>query len=216
MGATMVLEAREKKLSGTKRLNIIITGVGGQGIITLATLIARAALLSGTKALVAETHGLSQRGGSVEVHVRLGAVEAPLIPRGEADVLLGLELIETTRRLDYVKTNGVILTSDVIMKPALPGVKLPGRDELIEELQSANRILVVVVPATSMASEVGGLLFVNTMMLGALAASGLLEGLVDPGKLERLVRGLRRGEENYRAYRLGFEYYSGLHRLPKT
>ena len=215
MGATMVLESREKKLSRTKRLNIIITGVGGQGIITLATLIARAALLSGTKALVAETHGLSQRGGSVEVHVRLGAVEAPLIPRGGADVLLGLELIETARRLDYVKTNGVILTSDVIMKPALPGVKMPSRDELIEELQSANRILVVV-PATSMASEVGGLLFVNTMMLGALAASGLLEGLVDPGKLERLVRGLRRGEENYRAYRLGFEYYSGLHGLPKT
>lgn len=215
MGATMVLEAREEKLSEARRLNIIIAGVGGQGIITLATLIARAALLSGTKALVAETHGLSQRGGSVEVHVRLGAVEAPLIPRGEADVILGLELIETARRLDYVKTNGVILTSDVIMKPALPGIKVPGRDELIEELQSANRRLVVV-PATSMASEVGGLLFVNTIMLGALAASGLLKGLVDPGELERLVRGLRRGEENYRAYRLGFEYYSGLHRLPET
>jgi len=79
------------------RLNVVMVGVGGQGLVTAAKVLADAAIDSGTKALVAETHGLSQRGGAVEVHVRLGDVYAPLVPRGRADVLLAFEIIEAAR-----------------------------------------------------------------------------------------------------------------------
>ncbi|MEM0350698.1 MAG: 2-oxoacid:acceptor oxidoreductase family protein, partial [Archaeoglobaceae archaeon] len=68
------------------KLNILVLGVGGQGAITTAHLIARAALKAGLNVISAETHGMAQRGGSVEVHVRIGDVFAPLIPEGSADI----------------------------------------------------------------------------------------------------------------------------------
>jgi len=190
---------------GARKLNILIAGVGGQGLITLATLLARAAVASGSNALVAETHGLSQRGGSVTVHLRLGDVVAPLIPRGGADVLLGLELIEAARTLDYLRVGGSILVSDVVLRPAIPGVRVPSRSELVEYLEKAGGRLYTI-PASKLASEVGGLLYVNTVMLGALAATGVLKGFIDLDVLESLVGGMKRGEENLKAYRLGFNY----------
>ncbi|MEM4476465.1 MAG: 2-oxoacid:acceptor oxidoreductase family protein, partial [Desulfurococcaceae archaeon] len=84
-----------------KRFNILIAGVGGQGLLTLGELIGSAAIESGVDVTIAEVHGLSQRGGSVVVHVRLGPGSSPVIPRGAADLLIGLEAIETARYIDY-------------------------------------------------------------------------------------------------------------------
>ena len=191
------------------RLSILAAGVGGQGIITLASTLARAAIASGTKALVAETHGLSQRGGSVEVHVRLGDVYAPLIAPGDADVLLGLELIEAARRVGHLRGGGLLLTADTILRPAVPGVRVPSREELISAIRrAAGGAEVVVVPARELASSVGGLLFSNMVMLGALAGTGMLEGFVGVDELERVIGTLRRREENLKAFRLGLDYCS--------
>lgn len=188
------------------RLNMLIAGVGGQGIITLARLIAETAVAKGVDALVAETHGLSQRGGSVEVHVRLGRVLAPLTPRGGVDVLLGLELLEAARRTETLSPTGVVLTADVIMKPALPGVKLPPKEEVVRAINEAVDGRLVVVPASKLAREAGGLLYTNTVMLGALAASGLLGDYLTPEDLEGAVSKMKRAEANLKAYKLGFDY----------
>ncbi|MEM0331318.1 MAG: 2-oxoacid:acceptor oxidoreductase family protein, partial [Archaeoglobaceae archaeon] len=78
-------------------LNILVVGVGGQGALTTAHLIARSAMKAGLNVLVAETHGMAQRGGSVEVHVRIGDVHSPLIPDCGADIVLALEPSEALR-----------------------------------------------------------------------------------------------------------------------
>jgi indolepyruvate ferredoxin oxidoreductase beta subunit len=192
-----------------RRLSILVAGVGGQGLITLAATLARAAVASGTKVLVAETHGLSQRGGSVEVHVRLGDVYSPLIAEGDADTVLGLELIETARRAHMVKRDGVILSADTILRPAVPGVKVPKRDELVEAITKATGVKPILVPARQLALKAGSGLYANMVMLGALASTNLLDGLVDLETLERTVSSLRRGRENLEAFRLGFNYCSG-------
>ncbi len=190
-----------------KNLNIVVSGVGGQGLITLATILARSAVESGTKALVAETHGLSQRGGSVEVHVRLGDVLAPLVPKGGADLILGLEMIETARSVPYLKEEGCILASDLMLRPGIPNVKMPKREEIENYLKKLTD-KVYVVPASKIAESVGGTLFTNSVMLGALAGSGLLKEFVNVDVLENNIRGLRMGEQNLRAFRLGFDYCS--------
>ncbi len=191
------------------RLSILTAGVGGQGIITLASTLARAAVANGTKALVAETHGLSQRGGSVEVHIRLGDVHAPLIAPGDADVILGLELIEAARRVSHLRSGGLLLTADTILRPAVPGVRVPSKEELVSAIRrAAGGAEVVIVPARDLASKVGGILFSNMVMLGALAGTGILEGFVGVGELERVIGTLRRREENLKAFRLGLDYCS--------
>lgn len=192
----------------SERLSILLAGVGGQGLITLASTLARAAVASGTKVLVAETHGLSQRGGSVEVHVRLGNVYSPLIAEGDADIVLGLELIEAARRAHTVKDGGMILSADTILRPAVPGVKVPKKEELVNAITEATGIEPVLVPARSLALKAGSGLYSNMVMLGALMATGLLEGFIEIDVLERVVRGLRRGGENLQALRLGFDYCS--------
>lgn len=193
-------------MSRRRTVSILLAGVGGQGLITLASTLARAALAGGTKALVAETHGLSQRGGSVEVHVRLGDVYSPLIAPGDADVILGLELIETARRVKYLKPGGLILSSDEVLRPAVPGVKMPSREELVESIRRAASVNPLLVPARKLAHEVGGSIYSNTIMLGALMATGLLDGLVSVESVERVIRTMKRSEENLKAFHLGFNY----------
>ncbi|HIE36662.1 TPA: indolepyruvate oxidoreductase, partial [Candidatus Geothermarchaeota archaeon] len=100
--------------------NILFAGVGGQGIITLGRLIGSALTNSGFNVLMAETHGLSQRGGSVTVHMRVGDVNSPLVPLGGADLLVGLELIEAVRNLGYLSRDGVKIVNDYIMRPSIP------------------------------------------------------------------------------------------------
>ncbi len=95
------------------RLNIYLAGVGGQGLVTFATVLGDAAIRAGYKVLVAETHGLSQRGGgSIDVHVRIGDVDAPLIPRGGgADVIVAFEILEAFRAIGYANENTVFIVN---------------------------------------------------------------------------------------------------------
>ena len=91
--------------------NLLICGIGGQGILTLSEILGRASVENGLKAIVTMDRGLSQRGGSVKAHIRLGEVYAPMIPRHTADGLLSLEIQETFGYLDYICENTTVVVS---------------------------------------------------------------------------------------------------------
>ena len=91
--------------------NLLICGLGGQGILTLSGILGRASVENGLKAIVTMDRGLSQRGGSVKAHIRLGEVFAPMIPKYTANGLLSLEIQETFGYLDYICENTAVVVS---------------------------------------------------------------------------------------------------------
>jgi len=187
-----------------RRLNIVIVGVGGQGLITAARVLGEAAIEGGCKAIVAETHGLSQRGGAVEVHVRLGDVYSPLVPRGEADVVLSFEMIEAARGAPYLRQGGLLLTSDVLMTPPTPGLKPIKRQQIEDALRRAG-IRYAVVPAREVAEKVGNYVVENMALLGALLGTGLLDGFVDAERVRAKVQELPMADKNLAAFEEGLK-----------
>ena len=187
-----------------RRLNIVIVGVGGQGLITAARVLGEAAIEGGCKAIVAETHGLSQRGGAVEVHVRLGDVYSPLVPRGEADVVLSFEMIEAARGAPYLRQGGLLLTSDVLMTPPTPGLKPIKRQQIEDALRRAG-IRYAVVPAREVAEKVGNYVVENMALLGALLGTGLLDGFVDAERVRVKVQELPMADKNLAAFEEGLK-----------
>lgn len=188
-----------------EELNVVVVGVGGQGQLFLSRLIAEVFARRGIGSLVAETHGMSQRGGSVMVHVRVGSrVRAPLIPLGEAHVMLGMELIESARYLDYLRVGGVALVNKKLIRPAGQLVKL-GEEELVEYISSRTPYLVLLSSSTE-AVKLGVPLSANVHIFGAfvelMELAGLLEGVDDvvPSLLPR-----RQLELNLKLYRMGRE-----------
>ncbi len=151
--------------------NLLIAGVGGQGIILLSDVLGNAAISSGLSVRGSETHGMAQRGGSVVAHVRIGRVRSPLIPRGRADYLLALEPLEALRYLDYLgeRCHAVVSTSPV--PPASVHAKVAGYPDvqaLLAELSEYAEVYPV--EARELAKRAGSVLTANTVMLGALSA----------------------------------------------
>jgi indolepyruvate ferredoxin oxidoreductase beta subunit len=182
--------------------NIIISGVGGQGILTVAAIIDLAALNLGLKVKQAEVHGMSQRGGAVESHLRISTREifSDLIPRGKADLILSLEPMESLRYLPYLSPEGIIVTAT---EPYLNIENYPAQEVLLETIAAtANHLLV---NAASVAKEAGSIKSYNVVMLGA--AAPYLE--IAPEELERAIEIFfsRKGKEmvelNINAFRLG-------------
>src|SRR5512136_406642 len=100
------------------KLDLIFTGVGGQGVVVLSDIFCEAALLEGFDVAKAEIHGMAQRGGSISAHVRLGdKVLSPLIERGKSDVIVGFEVLETTRVLPMLKPNGTAIVNIKYIPP---------------------------------------------------------------------------------------------------
>ncbi|MDP2909679.1 MAG: indolepyruvate oxidoreductase subunit beta [bacterium] len=132
-----------------KTFNIVIAGVGGQGVITLAQLIAEAAFAEGKDVKTSETHGLSQRGGSIESHIRFGEkVYSPLTAQGEADLILSLEILETLRKLKYASKETVFLINGYsISYPGSPSDEEIGK--MMEEIKNRKFI----VPASRICQE---------------------------------------------------------------
>ncbi|MDP8003383.1 MAG: indolepyruvate oxidoreductase subunit beta [Caldisphaera sp.] len=186
-------------------LNILISGIGGQGIITLSRVIAEAAVSDNINAIVSETHGLSQRGGSVEVHLRIGDVYAPLIPKGEADILLSMEIIEAARNISYLRDHGVAITSDTILRPAIPGVKIPKKEDIINEF-SRNKISLYIIPARELSEKAGSYLTENMVLLGALYKIGKLYRFISEDSIRKTISSLRNPELNLKAYKLGADF----------
>lgn len=102
--------------NGVDQFNIVIVGVGGQGLITLLQIIAEAALSAGFDVKTSELHGLSQRGGSVEVHIRFGQkIYSPLVAQGKADFILSLEIQESLRAAYFADSQTIYLINKYVV-----------------------------------------------------------------------------------------------------
>jgi indolepyruvate ferredoxin oxidoreductase, beta subunit len=157
------------------KVNIIITGVGGQGIITASNILGKAAVKSNINVYVAEVHGMAQRGGSVNCTVRMGNVSGPLVPTGSADVILSLEPSETLRYIKFTNKKTKIITDINPVIPFTVGVgtdKYPDTSLVFKELEKYG--ILYKLDATKISKESGSLVTKNIVMLGALAAADVL------------------------------------------
>ena len=144
--------------------NIIISGVGGQGILTIASIIDLAAMHIGLNVKQAEVHGMSQRGGEVQSHLRISNSEifSDLIPLGKADVIISVEPLEALRYAPFLSGNGVIITATESVKNIS---NYPDIDLLIEGLK--NTAHTIFINATEIAQIIGNAKSYNIVMLGA-------------------------------------------------
>ena len=153
------------------KLDTIFSGIGGQGVVVLSDIYCEAALLDGCDVAKAEVHGMAQRGGSIVAYARIGdKVESPLIETGNADVLVGFEILETARALPMLKRNGDVVVNMKYIPPSCvqSGVKFKKTGELMQLLKSKARVFEV--DGIGIADKLGNLLVVNTVLLGALSA----------------------------------------------
>ncbi|MBE9485793.1 MAG: indolepyruvate oxidoreductase subunit beta [Chloroflexi bacterium] len=150
--------------------NILLAGVGGQGILLASEVLSEVMLMAGMDVKKNEIHGMSQRGGSVVSHVRYGEkVYSPIIPEGEVDILFSFELLETCRYLPLVRKNGQIVVNNLKIAP--PSVALGQREypeNLAEEIRKKFPATIVV-NGLDLALEAGNAKTVNTVLLGALS-----------------------------------------------
>ncbi len=153
------------------KYNISIAGVGGTGVLTLAGIISQTAIDQGYKAIMTETHGLSQRMGSVVSDVRIGDVHGFQIPKYSADVLIGVDPVEALRYIFKVKKDGVLIMNEEIIVPPEYArdreKKMPTIDELIEQARKFVKSIYVI-NAKELAEKAGLLLTQNTVLFGAL------------------------------------------------
>ncbi len=190
------------------KLNILIVGVGGQGALTTSGIIARAAMKAGLNVVSAETHGMAQRGGSVEVHVRIGDVKAPLIPEGGADVMIALEPSEALRYARFLNRKSIIIlnTRKIIPPSVTAGVgKYPELDEIISELRKISP-RIIPVNASDLAEKAGNVLATNVVVVGMLLGYFSLPFTVK--HVEEVIREVMPGkivDLNLRALKMGYE-----------
>lgn len=153
-------------------LNVLMAGVGGQGVLVASEALALAALAEGLQATQSEVHGVAQRGGSVVSHVRLGPrVHSPLIRCGEADVLYAAERLEALRYAHYLKPAGFVAMDERRIRPIqMPGEPEKPYPENVPEFLRGKGLTVLVVPATQTALDLGDKRCANMVLLGALSS----------------------------------------------
>lgn len=190
-----------------KTTRVVIAGVGGQGTLLATRLIAETAIKQGLNVRIGETYGMAQRGGPVMGHIQIGETYSPQIRPGEADALLGFELAEATRRgVTYLKQGGLAIVNCKKIPPVevISGMRnYPEKDELVKLLKKVSS-KVAVFDATSLAEKAGDPIATNIVMLGALAASGILPfGENDITTMMKESIPARFLELNTKAFRLG-------------
>lgn len=155
---------------------IFFVGTGGQGTLTATRLLAQAALCAGLEAVAGEVHGMAQRGGVVESTLLIGGWRGARLDLGEADILLGFEMLETLRALPWLKNGGTVFSSTEEIPPlpvALGHEEYPSRDEIETELR-VRAEKCVFVPCPELGRQAGAVKSANTALLGAICSSGLL------------------------------------------
>ncbi|MGN0729294.1 indolepyruvate oxidoreductase subunit beta [Treponema sp.] len=153
-------------------INILICGIGGQGTVLAAKLLDQAALLGGLTVHSAETIGMAQRGGSVVSHVRIGEdCWSPLIPFGQADMIIAFEMTEAARNIRYLKKNGTMIVNSHIAT----GAENSGGLDILEFLEK-NCASLHIVDSKKICAELGTPKVANTVLLGAALSHGI-EGI---------------------------------------
>ena len=144
--------------------NVILAGVGGQGILTLAAIVDYAAMLSGFHIKQAEVHGMSQRGGAVQSHLRISDKEiySDLIPKGKADLIISLELMESLRYLPFLSEDGIIITATETVKNI---TDYPEEEQIMQQINDSG-FKHIFIDARKTALEAGSAKVENVVMVG--------------------------------------------------
>ncbi len=144
--------------------NIILSGVGGQGILTIAAILDTAALSQNLYVKQSEVHGMSQRGGAVQSHVRISDKEvySDLIPKGKADMILSVEPMELLRYIPYLKDKGWLITDS---HPFVNTSDYPEKQDLYKQIKSYPHHIII--NATEIAKKLGNSKAANMVLLGA-------------------------------------------------
>lgn len=183
--------------------NILLVGVGGQGILVASEIIAEALMLADFDVKKSEVHGMAQRGGSVVSHVRFGEkVYSPIIPEGEADILVGFELLEAYRYLHLLKANGKIVVNDLKINPPIVSIGQEaypeGLSEKIKKFYPDSEL----VDGLALARQAGNVRTANTVLIGALSKLSSIDEKYWLSAMERMVPG-KTFEVNRKAFELG-------------
>ena len=187
--------------------DIILAGVGGQGILSIATVIGSAALEQGLHLKQAEVHGMSQRGGDVQSNLRLSSdpIYSDLIPKGGADIIVSLEPMEAIRYVPYLAPDGWVITNTT---PLVNIPDYPDMEKVMDELNHLPQVMALDVD--SIAKDLGNPRGANMVLLGAMSA---VLHILEPEKLREGIRRIfgRKGEavveSNIKAFDAGLEYF---------
>jgi indolepyruvate ferredoxin oxidoreductase beta subunit len=177
------------------KCDILVVGVGGQGILVTSNIIGQAALDAGYDVKKSETHGMAQRGGSVVTHIRIGdKVHAPLILKGEADLLIASEPVEALRYMDYLGPKGKAIVNSIPVKV----LGYPDEKSVAAELKKQDAI---VFDALSLGVKAGHSLTQNTALVGAASKYLPMKEEVIKAAIKKVVS--KKVDENIKAFELG-------------
>lgn len=191
--------------------DIVLAGTGGQGVLLFAKVLGEAAVKEGYNVRVSEIHGMAQRGGAVVSHVRIGQkVTSPTVLEGTADVIVGLEPMETLRNIGFANENTLVLTNTAIIKPSgIPqNASYPQLESILEKIRLFTKSILTI-DAQSIAKKLGNTYVLNITMLGALFATGKL-----PIKRETIQESIGDSvsqkfvEINLKAFEAGYKEFS--------
>ena len=197
-------------------INFLLAGVGGQGTLVAANVLAEVGLLAGHDVKKSEIHGMAQRGGSVTSHVRWGRqVFSPMAGRGEVDVLLGFEQVEAMRAMSWLRAGGRALISTHTIPPVSVtsgGAEYPSENRLMGVIEQVTKNYVMV-PAVAVARELGNARAHNVVMLGVLSTMLDVDTSLWEDVIERHVPARAR-EVNRLAFHKGRELGAGRSGAP--
>jgi indolepyruvate ferredoxin oxidoreductase beta subunit len=154
-----------------KSYNIYISGVGGQGIIKTSIVMGEAAMKMGKPVVMSEIHGMAQRGGVVSTELKIGPARSPIIPEGQADLLIAFEPLEALRAIEKISNQGYVITNTSTIFPfniSASEHPYPDINVILEELESNSDLFAL--DALGIAEKAGHILSLNMVMLGAAAA----------------------------------------------
>lgn len=186
------------------KYDIILCGVGGQGVLSIAAIIAKAAMKNSLNVRQSEVHGMSQRGGAVLAHLRISdeKIAGDLVPKGEAQLIISMEPLESLRYIEYLNTTGRLITSST---PFVNIPNYPDIEQVYQQIKKFNKSILV--DSEEIAKSVGSPKSANMVLIGAASKSL-------PIKNEAFIEAIsetfaRKGEDivnaNIKAFNLGQE-----------
>lgn len=196
-----------------KEFNVVVTGIGGQGVLTLANIIAEAALKQAYDVKGSELHGLAQRGGTIPCHVRFGKkMYSPLVLEGEADLVIGLEPLEALRACYYgsKETKTVFLIDSyraIPLSVSVLGQKYPSLKEINKLLKPFSKKVIILKASNVVKRETGDIIATNIYLLGYACSKKMI-----PIKKKHLLEGIKEivpkkyFEINKKIFEMGFEH----------
>jgi indolepyruvate ferredoxin oxidoreductase beta subunit len=199
---------RRQEINMVDDFNVLVIGIGGQGILTVAEILARAGMLQGFKVLMAEIHGMAQRGGRVPCSVRFGdSIHSAQIPEGAANLVISLEFAEALTALPFSSERTAFVINKQILTPPMITIgqgSYPKTEDVISSIKKVSN-KVFEIDALGIARRAGLQSTVNIVMLGAGVAAGNVpvekHSVIEAMKAVLSERSL---QANTRAYELGY------------